>query len=125
GDVIAAQAQNTAEYRLARAGKRGSFTARNARLIKLRSAVYNGASDTVTLTPKKPFALTKPVQLQVSGQPPSGLDDTLGRLIDGNRSGQAGSNAVVVLPRGGAAIHTSVRGPLSLVRPGPVQIPRS
>src|SRR5262249_51377032 len=67
GGVTPAQAQNPAEYRLASAGKNGSFTARNARRIKIRSAVYNGTTDTVTLTPKKPFALTKPVQLQVNG----------------------------------------------------------
>jgi hypothetical protein len=125
GEINAAQAQNLAEYRLVKAGKRGSFTAKHTKLIKLRAAAYNGTSDTVTLTPKKPFALTKPVQLQVSGQPPSGLDDTLGRLIDGNHSGQPGSNAVLVLPRGRTAIHALVRGPLSLVRPGYVQAPRS
>jgi hypothetical protein len=125
GEVNAAQAQNLAEYRLIKAGKRGSFTAKHTKLIKLRSAVYNGTSDTVALTPKRPFALTKPVQLQVSGKPPSGLDDTLGRLIDGNHSGQPGSSAFVVLQRGAAAIHTLVRGPLSLVRLGSVQIPRS
>jgi hypothetical protein len=97
GGLESAQAQNTAEYRLVKAGKKGLFTAKHAKLIKLRSAVYNGSSDTVTLSPNKPFALTKPVQLQVIGEPPSGLDDTLGRPIDGNHDGQPGGNAVAVL----------------------------
>jgi hypothetical protein len=114
-----------AEYRLAKAGKRGSFTARNARLIKLRSAAYSGTNDTVTLTPKKPFVLAKPVQLQVNGGLPSGLDDTLGRLIDGNHDGQPGGNAVVVLQRGRPTISPLVRGPLSLVAGGSVRNPGS
>ena len=97
GPVNAAEAQNTGIYRLATPGKHGSFTARNAGIIKLRSAVYNAANDSVTLTPRKPFALTKPIQLVVDGLPPSGLQDSEGRLIDGGHTGQPGSNAVAVL----------------------------
>ena len=51
----------------------------------------SAADDTVTLTPKKAFALTKPVQLVVNGTPPSGLQDTLGRFLDG------GTSAVAIL----------------------------
>jgi len=58
--------------------------------------------NTVTLTPKKAFALTKPVQLVVDGEPPSGLQDSYGRFIDG------GKNATALLTRGGTAI-TAVR----------------
>ena len=47
---------------------------------QFRSADFNAASDMVTLTPKKAFALTKPVQLRVNGQLPSGLEDSIGRL---------------------------------------------
>jgi hypothetical protein len=115
GGINAAQAQNTAEYRLVKAGKRGLFTAKHPKLIHLRRAVYNGTRDTVTLIPKGPFALRKPVQLQVNGEPPSGLDDTLGRLIDGRHDGQSGSNAVVVLQQSGPTIRTFVRRPLSVV----------
>jgi hypothetical protein len=62
----------------------------------------------VTLTPKKAFALTKPVQLRVNGQPPSGLEDSAGRLIDGDHNGQPGGNAVALLRRGGATISAVV-----------------
>jgi hypothetical protein len=124
GGVNSAQAQNLAEYRLVKAGKRGSFTAKHPKLIKLRSAVYNGTSDTVTLTPRKPFALRKPVQLQVNGEPPSGLHDSFGRLIDGHHDGQPGGNAVAVLQKARHHQH-SPRGPLSLVSRGFVRIPRS
>jgi hypothetical protein len=37
GGLESAQAQNTAEYRLVKLGRRGSFTAKQATLIKLRS----------------------------------------------------------------------------------------
>jgi hypothetical protein len=124
GGVNAAQAQNTAEYRLIKAGKRGSFTAKHPKPIKLRSAVYNGTSDTVTLTPKKPFALRKPVQLQVNGEPPWGLHDSFGRLIDGHHDGQPGGNAVAVLQKARHHRHAP-HGPMSLVRRGFVRIPGS
>jgi hypothetical protein len=39
-----------ATYRLAAAGSKGSFTAKNATVIKLTSAVYQAAKNTVTLT---------------------------------------------------------------------------
>ena len=96
--VNTSEAQRTTIYRLANPGKHGSFTAKNAKVIKLRSAAYSAANDTVTLTPKKPFSLSKAVQLQVDGTSPSGLQDTFGRFIDG------GINAVAVLHRGGATI---------------------
>jgi hypothetical protein len=99
GELNAGRADSMSEYRLVRAVKRGLFTAKLANVIKLRSAVYNGTSDTVTLTPNKPFALTNPVQLQVSGDPPSGLDDVLGRLLDANDDFQPGGTAVAVLRR--------------------------
>src|SRR5262249_26590765 len=116
GQVNSTQAQNTAEYRLATADKKGSYTAKNAKVVKLRSAVYNTMSHTVTLTPKKPFALKKPVQLKVRGSVRSGLMDDLGRAIDGNRDGQAGGDAIAVLKRSGSAVGAIIRGPLFVVR---------
>jgi hypothetical protein len=102
GAVNAGEAQSLSAYRLAYPGKRGSYTAKNAKVIKLESASYDAATDTVTLLPKKPFALTKEVQLLIDGVPPSGLQDIEGRYIAGG--GQPGSNAVAILYRGGAAV---------------------
>jgi hypothetical protein len=96
GAVNAAEADDPALYRLAIAGKKGSFTAKNAQVIKLKSAVYDGTDNTVALFPRKPFALTKPVQLRVNGQPPSALQDSTGRFL--------GGNAVAILSRGGVVI---------------------
>jgi len=97
GPVKAFLADETGEYRLTIAGKGGSFTGRGAQVIGLRRAVYSVANNRVTLTPKRPFSLVKPVQLIVYGQPRSGLEDSLGRFIDG------GTNDVAIL-RNGAAI---------------------
>jgi hypothetical protein len=125
GAVNAGEADSLAAYRLATAGKKGSFTAKNAKVVKLKSALYNQATGTVTLTPKKAFALTKPVQLLVYGTGASGLQDSNGRLIDGNHDGQAGGNAVALLSRGGVSIsavvyHPSDVRPLQLLKPAAV-----
>jgi len=65
---------------------------------------YEAARSTVTLTPTKPFSLSKPAQLQVDGVPPSGLMDSFGRLIDGDGNGQPGGNALTALSRGGVKV---------------------
>ena len=102
GAVSSSEATNAAIYRLASAGKRGSFTARNSLIHKLRSAVYDAALNEVILTPKKPFALAKPVQLMVNG---TGLQDSTGQFIDGANNGVAGSNALAVLTRKGVTLN--------------------
>ena len=56
GAVNVNEAQGLGEYSLVMAGNHGSFTARNAKKIKLRTASYNAATDTVTLIPRKAFA---------------------------------------------------------------------
>jgi hypothetical protein len=103
GSVNGTEAANTAIYRLAIAGKHNSFT-KGAAIVKLRSAVYNSATNSVTLTPRKAFALTKPVQLVITGTPPSGLQDTSGQFIDGANNGQAGSNAVIMITKSGVIV---------------------
>jgi hypothetical protein len=109
GAVNVTEAQETGIYRLVTSGKHGSFTAKNAGNIKLRSAVYNAASDTVTLTPKQAFSLSKPVELTINGNPPSGLQDTFGQLIDGDHNGTPGGNVAAVLRRSGVVISAIAR----------------
>ena len=103
--VNAAEAESLATYRLATANGKGSFTAKNSPLLKLRSAVFNPINDTVTLTPKKAFALAKPVELTIKGTAPSGLHDSSGQLIDGADNGTAGSNAVALIRRTGVTLN--------------------
>jgi len=104
GPVNSTEADQIGTYRLATPGKGGSYTVKNAGDITLKSAVYTGAKDTVAITPAKPFALTKPVQLLVYGSGPTALKDTYGRLIDGDDNGVAGGNAIAILSKAGATI---------------------
>jgi hypothetical protein len=110
GALNAAEAQQLSNYRLVRSGKHGSFTARNAKVFKLRSAMYDAGSNLVTLIPQKRLLGNKPYQLQVNGMRPSGLQDSLGRYIDGGRKGTSGSNAVAVFSRRGATIDAMASG---------------
>jgi hypothetical protein len=112
GAVNAAEAQNIVTYALVAAGSGGSFTAKNAKSIKIKSAVYNPTSHQVILTPV-PFALSKPVELVVNGNAPKGLQDASGRLIDGNRDGKAGGNAVAIIKKGGVTMGALPAGPLA------------
>ncbi len=105
GPIDAAEASNTGFYRLTMAGRKGSFDAKNAQTIQLKSAVYDDNFDEVVLTPKKPFALSKPVQLTVNGQAGSGLKDAQGRLIDGDPESATGGNAVIVLSHKGLTLN--------------------
>ncbi len=99
--VNAAQADSPGSYRLVAANGRGSFTSGNSPVMKLRSAVFDPANDTVILTPRMPFAFNRAVELTIFGRPDSGIDDTFGRPIDGDNNGAPGSNALAFI-RGGA-----------------------
>ena len=48
-------------------GKKGQFTGKGAKSIKLKSAVFNPATDTVTLSLRKRLVLTKKAQLTIDG----------------------------------------------------------
>jgi hypothetical protein len=73
GAVSTTEAERIGTYHLVTPGKGGSYAAKNAGVINLKSASYNPIDNTVTLTPAKPFALTKPVQLVVYASGPNGL----------------------------------------------------
>jgi hypothetical protein len=98
GAIDAGEAQLLRFYGLTIAGNHASFTARNARSVRIRSAVYDSGQNSVTLTTRKPFSLAKPLQLIIFGKPLSGLQDDLGRFIDG------GTNVVAIIRRGGVTI---------------------
>ncbi|MGZ3356365.1 MAG: hypothetical protein ACXVBO_16110, partial [Isosphaeraceae bacterium] len=59
---------------------------------------------TVTLTPDRPFALTRKAELVIRGNPPNGLRDSQGHLIDGNHDGHPGGNAIVFLSSSGVIV---------------------
>jgi hypothetical protein len=97
GPVDAPQAEDLAMYRLVLPGTRGRFQNRTAKVVKLRSAVYDASKNTVVLALRKPLTLTRPIQLTIDGEAPSGLADSQGRLIDGNGDGSAGGDATVLI----------------------------
>jgi hypothetical protein len=91
-----AQATSAAEYRLATAGKKGSFGAKYARVIALKAATYDDATFTVTLIPTKAFAPSKPLELRIGNQALSLLHDAFGRPIAG---GPDGTPIAIAIPR--------------------------
>jgi hypothetical protein len=117
GPVNAAQADALSNYRLTGANAKGSFTARNSTRIALRSAVFNPANNTITLIPRKAFALTHPVELTINGTSASGVQDSSGQLIDGADDGTAGSNAVAVIRRNGVTLNPAAPVPSSATTP--------
>jgi hypothetical protein len=111
GAVNANQADQTSIYRLALPGRKGSYTARNAPIIKLKKAVYDPLGHTATLQLRTPLILSrKKVQLLINGLPPSGLTDSLDRLIDGDHNGTPGGNAIAYLSRSGVSISSLASG---------------
>ena len=104
GPVNSTQAVSSGTYRLALPGAKGSYSARNAPVIKLRKRIYDSSRFMETLMLKTPLALRKKAELLVFGQPPSGLTDSFGRLIDGDHNGTAGGNATAFLTRSGAIL---------------------
>ena len=104
GPLDTAEADNKTIYRLATPGRHGSYTARNAGIIHVRMAAYRAAGYSVTLKPATPFSLKKPVQLLIHGVAPGGLEDSLGRYIDGADNGHPGSDAIAILSRSGVVL---------------------
>ena len=104
GPVNSLEADSLGTYRLATPGKKGSYTAKTAGIIKLQKAVYTASNNTVALTPKKPFALTKPVQVLIYGTGPTALQDSDGLAIDGDHNGTAGGNAIAIIAKKGVTV---------------------
>ena len=108
GALNGGEANNVANYHLIMSGKKGVFSSRHSTLIKLSSAYYDSATSSVLLLARKGFSLSKPVELVINGQPPSGLQDSYGRYIDGARTGQTGSNVVSLISYGRVSLSVAV-----------------
>jgi hypothetical protein len=105
GPVNSSQADKTKIYRLVYPNKEGAVPAGNASSFRLRSANYNTATDSLTLTLAKPLALkARALDLVIDGTSPSGLEDIVGRYLDGADDGEPGSDAVVSISRSGVSI---------------------
>jgi hypothetical protein len=100
----AASAQNVNAYSISKKtkGEDSSFgvidtsTPGQRRRVHFQSAVYDAATQTVTLTPTDPFDLGRRFRrLRVTGDGPNPVRDAGGAPIDGDRNGRPGGNVIV------------------------------
>ena len=69
GSIDPSAASSPATYQLIKQGKHGLFIAKGKAKIKIKSVSYDPSNHTVTLIPRKPFALSKPVEVLIGGKP--------------------------------------------------------
>jgi plastocyanin len=105
GPVNALEAENTGMYRLTMTGRSDSFIAKNATVVNLKSATYNAALDEVILKPKRPFNVSNCVQVVIDGHQPGGLQDSFGRVINGDNDGEPGGDVVAMICRTPQGMH--------------------
>ncbi len=103
----AADAQSISSYSLATVAKTKK---QKSKPVALSSATYSSSAFTVTLLTKKTLVLSPALTLTVSA---SSLLDAFGRELDGDDSGQPGSNYTAVLSKKSVQV-TSAR---ALARP--------
>jgi uncharacterized repeat protein (TIGR01451 family) len=87
------RAQNPENYRLAAVKVSGG----SGPTIRIKSAVYDAATRTVTLRPEERLYLFHRFRLAVIGTGPSGVTDTSGNLLDGQKTGHPGSDFVTII----------------------------
>jgi Putative Ig domain/Bacterial Ig-like domain (group 3) len=85
--------------------------------IKVASAIYDSATQTVTLVPSTRLNVHWRYSLTVNGTAPSGLTSPLGVLLDGAGTGQPGSNHVTSITWGNLAGTASELPTLRLIDP--------
>ncbi|QDV38203.1 choice-of-anchor Q domain-containing protein [Tautonia plasticadhaerens] len=86
-----ARAEDLANYRLVLDGP--------DRLLRITSASYDEATRTVTLSPSRRLPLPFTYRLTVVGTPPGGLTSSSGVPLDGDGSGQPGSDFTATFGR--------------------------
>jgi hypothetical protein len=83
-------AQDSANYRIVELGGSG-------RPIGIKAAVYDSATQTVTLSPVHHLNLHDRFRLTVVGTGANGLTDTSGDLLDGRGDGDRGSDFITIV----------------------------
>jgi hypothetical protein len=97
-------AQNVKAYSISKKhkGEDSSFgvidtsTPGGTRRVRFKSAVYDAATQTVTLTPTDAFDLGRRFKrVRISGSGPNAIKTAAGAQIDGNGDGKAGGDAIL------------------------------
>jgi hypothetical protein len=89
-----ASAQTLSNYSLVGPAKKHG---KGGHPIGIGAAVYNAASNTVTLTLTQPWNVHKSWMLTVNGTAPNGVKNSAGVLLDGTGNGGAGSDYVTTI----------------------------
>ena len=98
--LVAANADNPANYALVNVGRDGIFGTRDDRTVSLLNPAYNASNWTVTLTPVSPLPVNQFFHLFVNGTSPSGLVDLAGGQLSGAGPGQPGTSYTAMLAQG-------------------------
>src|SRR5262249_30656454 len=96
GTLVAADADNPANYRIVLAGRDGKLGTKDDHVLIPRSASYDVLTGLITLTPRKLFALKPAAGLRLIS---SGLHDTRGQALDGDHDGSPGGDYLGKLTR--------------------------
>jgi hypothetical protein len=97
GQLNTSTATRTANYQVVAPGRDGRFGTQDDKVIAIAPAVYNPATNTVTLSPNRRLNLHGRYELIVNGSTSTGVANVFGNLLDGNGDGRPGGNYAVVL----------------------------
>jgi IPT/TIG domain len=104
----ATSAQRVANYRIL--GSQGEP-------VKVRSARYSAATNTITLRFVQRLDLRKTYHLTINGTPPSGVKNPTGTFLDGAGDGAPGSNYLATVPSANLAGLFGSRSAAALFKP--------
>jgi hypothetical protein len=104
--LVPSTAGDVKNFSLLGSGKDKRLGTRDDKAIAIRSAVYDAALDTITLTPKKAIAMNQLVQLGVK----SSVRDLAGNALDGDRDGRSGGDMSAIVGRGTQLAFTDSSG---------------
>ncbi|WP_406698513.1 right-handed parallel beta-helix repeat-containing protein [Singulisphaera sp. Ch08] len=94
------RAQDLANYQIVTLGGHGRRGARVGQVTRVRAAVYDAATGSVTLHPAQRLDPRNTYRLTVRGTAPGGVASSTGVFLDGVGTGQPGSDFVTTIARG-------------------------
>lgn len=95
--LVPSRAQDLSNYILVAPGHDGRFGTRDDQVIRVKSATYDPATRTVTLSPSRNLNRYRRYRITVKGTGAAGVTDPAGKLLDGNGDGQPGGDYVAII----------------------------